>query len=324
MSERPNVILAYLLAASALVGGIVSSGLAALGGTGVAGLVTMIVGAFSACIFFLGQLDRVPVSSLILVALTVASALAFARTLAAYLREQRVLHALPLQAINASPMAALAGNVRVYLTPARRPAAFCFGLLRPRIVVTSGLLARLDADEQAAAIWHELHHVRRREPLKCLLARLAASTFFWMPLLRDLLDRYLLAKELTADRAAIQRTSTGSLAGALYEVGCAPTPGAVGMADLAEARVSRLLEPNTPLPPLFNRGRLTVSAITFAGLMLLLETPLRLDPPETTHLRAMLTSTSLHGLPGMAAGLALNAAVFTLFAFKARSLAKRR
>src|SRR5439155_9434645 len=114
---------------------------------------------------------------------------------------------------------------------------FCFGLLHPRVAVTAGLLAQLTPDEQAAAVWHEIEHARVREPLRCLLARLATSAFFWIPALRDLLERYLLAKEVAADRHAAARTSRRALAGALHEVIGHPTPqGAVGFADAAAAR----------------------------------------------------------------------------------------
>src|SRR5581483_11440936 len=116
-----------------------------------------------------------------------------------------------------------------YRTPAARPAAFCFGLLRPRIVFTTGLLNRLSEQEQLAALWHEAHHARLREPLRCLLARLAASTFFWVPVLSDVFDRYTLIRELDADRAATTRTSTAALAGALHEAAARPAfAGAVG------------------------------------------------------------------------------------------------
>lgn len=328
MTERPNVAFASLIAATAVVTGMLLGGLAVLGGTCVVRLAATIIGALSSCVFFLAELKQVPVAPLVLTGLSVASALAFVRTLVAYLREQRLLRTLPLEPIEDGPLTEAmhaAPAQRVYVVPASRASAFCYGLVRPRIVITSGLLARLNAAEQAATVWHELHHARSREPLKCLCARLATSTFFWIPALRDLLDRYLLAKELAADRAAIRRTSTRALAGALYEASLEPASIAtVGMAELAGARVERLFDANAPLPPLFQRSRLAATGLVLAGLTLLLEMPLRLDLSESVHLRSMLLSSGLHGLPGMAAGSFVNATIFVGLAVGARRVWRRR
>ena len=132
--------------------------------------------------------------------------------LLAYRRERRFLGSLPLEPFHGQlePNARTSG-IRVYQTPASRPTAFCFGLLRPRIVVSSGLVARLSDEELSAAIWHEIQHARVREPFRCLVARLIASTFFWLPLLRDLFDRYTLMRELDADELASGRTSRQAL-----------------------------------------------------------------------------------------------------------------
>jgi hypothetical protein len=214
--------------------------------------------------------------------------------------------------------------VRLFVTPARRPEAFCFGLLRPRIVVTSGLLERLSPDEQAAVIWHEVEHARNREPLKCLLARLATNTFFWVPMLRGLLDRFLLIKEIVADQHAVARTNTAALAGALYEVASGPSPAAVGAGDFAAARIDRLFAADTPLPPLFRIWQIAASGLGGVTLALVLAFPARIDVSEETHLQGMLTSLSLHGLPGMAAGLVINGAMLAVFALIWRRLGNRR
>ncbi len=311
MSERPNAVFGWIVAgASALTLAIVSA-LAALGLAGFAALAAAIIGALTACVFFIAELDRVPLSALLLVTLALASAGGFMRTLSTYRREWRLLAALPLAPAGDGALARLArvADVPLYVTPARRPAAFCFGLLRPRIVITSGLVERLSADEQAAVVWHEVAHARSREPLRCLFARLAANTFFWIPLLRGLLDRFLLVKEIAADRRAVARTSTAALAGALYEVANEPSPASVGVGDFAAARIDRLFDADAALPPLFRPWQFMTSAVGALALALVLIFPAQIDFSEQTHLRAMLTSLSLHGLPGMLAGLALNGAM---------------
>jgi len=270
VSERSTSLLWALLAGTILAFGLLVAGIAALAWH-LAGDAVTFAGALSACAFSLAQTRTIPLLLLLPLVLGMLSAAGLARALLNYRRERRLLRLLTLERVAEGELGELARatGVELYRVPASRPAAFCFGLRRPRVVFTSGLLDRLSADEQAAAFWHEAQHVRVREPLRCLFARLTANTFFWIPVLRDLLDRYTLVRELDADRLATTRTSTNALAGALHEVVAVPAfAGAVGFADLAAARVDRLLDPNTPLPSLFKRSRvaLSVGAVALLGL----------------------------------------------------------
>ena len=326
MSERPNTLFALIVALAVALAAAIGAALAVLGIAGAATLAATVAGALTACVFFLAELQHIALSSLVLITLALTSGTACARILWCYRRERRLLDALPLERVSDGPLAAIAADadLRLYLTPARRPDAFCFGLLRPRIVVTTGLLARLNGEEQAAVVWHEAEHAHAYEPAKCLLARIATHTFFWIPLLRALLERFLLVKEITADRRAVQRTSRDALAGALYQVASAPSLAAVGAGDFAGSRLERLFKPQAPLPPVFRRRCLFVSALGAAAIILTLAFPARLDLGAQSHLNAMLTSLSLHGLPGMAAGLALNAAMAAAFMVIWRRLGGRR
>lgn len=327
MSERPNFILALLLTVAAVAGALVTAAVAALGALGIAALAAIVIGVFTACVVFLDEAQRVPVPVLALALLGLASLLAAARTLVAYIREQRLLRALPLEPLKdeaAHALAKAAGVEGFHLTPAQRPAAFCFGLLRPRVVLTAGLLAEVGDDERAAVLWHEAHHARDRVPLKCLLARVAASACFWLPMLGDVRDRYLLVKEIAADRLAVARTSRRALAGALLAV-ADPVPGTVGIADAAAVRAERLLDPAAKLPPLLRRGRLLASVLAAALLAFLLHTRVSIRVSESAHLRSMLTTFSFHGLPGMAGGLAVNTGALALLAYvwRRRAAAKQ-
>lgn len=322
MSERPNVVLGALLAGAGTVASLVAAGLLVLGGAGAQTVGAILVGAFSACIFFLFGLEHIPFSSLAIVAFALASGAGLLRTVRAYRRERRLLGALPLIPIVTGPLhkhPARAG-IGLFALPSSRPAAFCAGLLRPRLVVSTGLLERLDAEEQQAVVCHELVHARSREPLKCLLARLAARTFFWLPALGALLDRYMLVKELAADREAVTRTSRAALAGALSQVIAQPTPaGAVGMSEFAAARIDRLFEPEARLPRLIRPWQLLVSGLAAGSLVLALAFPSTLGAEQSHQIWQTLSTMSLHGPPGMLAGLAANLAALA----GARALARR-
>lgn len=325
MSERPNVVLVALLAAAAAVAALVGGGVLLLGGEGAEEVGATLVSAVSACVFFLLDPAYIPFSSIVIGTVVLASLAGFARTAWAYVRERRLLGALPLVAIDNGPIAARAqgAGVRLYVLPSARPIAFCAGVIRPRIVLSSGLLARLDQEEQEAVVWHEAVHARSREPLKCLLARFATQTFFWMPVLGALLERYLLVKEVAADRVAIAHTSRRALAGALTQVLVQPTPaGAVGFGEAAAARIDRLFEPTAPLPELVAPWRLIASAAVGTALVFALAFPSTLDDGQSERIWHMLTTMSLHGLPGMVAGAAMNAVILGGLTLLARRAAR--
>lgn len=96
-----------------------------------------------------------------------------------------------------------AGNGAVRVIADDRPRAFCHGLLRPRIYVSSGTLRALSPPELRALLAHEQHHARRHDPLRLALARVLGGGLFFLPVLPRLLDRYADAAEIAADEAAI-------------------------------------------------------------------------------------------------------------------------
>lgn len=122
-------------------------------------------------------------------------------------------------------------------------AAFCFGLIRPRIVLSAGMLERLDDDELLAVLAHERHHLRRRDPLRYLLLHTATASALMFPLSTFLCRRVEARMELAADRAALTLSSRAALAGALLTALGNRETLVVGTAGLSatEARVAHLL-----------------------------------------------------------------------------------
>ena len=327
MSERPNALLAGLLAFAGAVALLLLVGIAALAGNGFDVLAATVFAAFSACLLFLMGVEQFPLPAIVIVMLGTASGIALIRGLIVTAREVKLLRALPLVPIDdpaVESVARASGLQGVYSTPATQPSAFCVGILRTRVVLTDGLLARLDAEERAAVVWHEGAHARAHEPLKCLVARLAVRTFFWMPLLGELLDRYLLTKELDADRRATMNTSRSALAGALTEVAGQVTPAAaVGLAEFSAARIDRLFDSAAPLPRLFHARSLILTLASVGALLLALAFPAALGTIQSEQMWSMLSSDSLlHGLPGMLAGVAVNLVVLTLAAWFVRRVAR--
>jgi len=105
--------------------------------------------------------------------------------------------------------------------------AVTHGLLRPRILLSTGLVEALDAAELTAVLVHERHHLARRDPLRLLAAGLLAGYGWYLPLLRWWVQRLALRRELAADRAATARAGVAAVAGALLKLADLPAPAAV-------------------------------------------------------------------------------------------------
>lgn len=124
------------------------------------------------------------------------------------------------------------------------PLAFCAGFLHPRIYLSRGTIEQLEIAERQAVLAHELHHLRRRDPLRILVARSLAAALFFLPVLRCSSERYAALGELAADEAAVRKTGDrGPLAAALLKFNDhAAHPLAAG---IAAERVDHLAgEPN--------------------------------------------------------------------------------
>jgi Zn-dependent protease with chaperone function len=269
VTARPNLLLVALIAATGIAAAVVSIANIAATRCETAVGVTGFAVARNLCSFFFHGPNSISLAALLAGGLAAWSVAAFARALARVGRQQRRLAAIRLAAAPAPilQLARQAGIARIGVTDASRCAAYCSGLLRPTVVVTTALVAELDDAELAATLSHEAHHARRREPLKAVVAQLCVATCPWLPILTDILDRYVLARELAADRSALTVNGRAALAGALYAVTVPrgePT-GAVGLADVAAARIDRLFDPDARLPPLLTRPRIVATTAVLLG-----------------------------------------------------------
>jgi BlaR1 peptidase M56 len=144
------------------------------------------------------------------------------------------------------------------------PVAFCAGYVRPRIYLSRGLIEQLSGAELRAVVAHERHHLRRRDPLRRLLARALADGLFFIPILRRSSERYVALGEIAADRAAVAALSDrGPLASALLKVSehePAPSP----VAGIDPERVDHLLGDSEA-----GRWRLPTTAAGWSGVALL-------------------------------------------------------
>ena len=198
-----------------------------------------------------------------LVVVTVALADAIVLALAAHsilrevLRQRAFLRRLPVTEVR------VLHGVAVRVIPGSKVQAFCVGLLRPRVFVSSGALERLKPRELHAVVAHEAEHAGRRDSLRLLLARAVSDTFQFLPCLRRLATQQAALAELAADAAAVRAIgSRQPLASALLAFGSLESRG-----DIAPERVDQLVG-RSPARAV-SRSLLAAVAGSLAGLVVL-------------------------------------------------------
>jgi beta-lactamase regulating signal transducer with metallopeptidase domain len=167
----------------------------------------------------------------------------------------RALHALPRGTVSAS-LGGVARELglqhRLDVVRAAAPEAFCYGLIWPRICVTSGLIDLLAPAELEAVLRHERHHLGQRDPLRALLWTVLDAACWWS---EDGGEQATLYRELAADRAVIAAGGRYALAAALMKllprttVETATSGLAISGLSVTDVRIDQLLQPERPLPP---------------------------------------------------------------------------
>ncbi len=152
----------------------------------------------------------------------------------------------------------------------QRPRAFCAGLLRPRVYISSGAVAALDEPALGAVVLHERHHALRRDPLRLATGRVLARALFFVPGLRELIRRQQALAELGADESAVSAAAENrsALARAMLSFSDDPESGeAVG---IDPSRVDHLLgePPSWRFPALLCLAGLSVLALMTAFAVL--------------------------------------------------------
>jgi BlaR1 peptidase M56 len=122
-----------------------------------------------------------------------------------------------------------------------QPRAFCAGLFRPRVYLSTGAIAILDEAAVSAVLAHERHHARRRDPLRLATGRVLARALFFLPELADLVERQHALAELSADENAVNVAPANRSALARAMLSFSDNPDSSGSSGIDPARVDYLL-----------------------------------------------------------------------------------
>ena len=122
-----------------------------------------------------------------------------------------------------------------------QPRAFCAGLWRPRVYVSTGALAILDDAALEAVLAHERHHAHRHDPLRLAAGRVLARALFFLPGLGELVERQRALAELSADESAVNAAPAHRSALARAMLSFSDAPVSAGTTGIDPARVDYLL-----------------------------------------------------------------------------------
>lgn len=96
----------------------------------------------------------------------------------------------------------------VRLVESELPIALCFGLLKPKIYISTGLVNSLTDHQTEAILLHELFHFKNKHMLLSFVNELLASLMFFFPLLKDITISVRRLFETEADNFVVEFQKT--------------------------------------------------------------------------------------------------------------------
>lgn len=123
--------------------------------------------------------------------------------------------------------------------------ALCYGLLRPKIYLSTGLLNAISSNELGVILKHEKHHLEHNDNLSILFAHIVQNTFPLVPLLSDLVNNFRIEQEIAADAYAAEGGKRQYVASVLKKLLKEPQPAfayfpSFGAEDTIQARIESL------------------------------------------------------------------------------------
>ena len=138
-------------------------------------------------------------------------------------------------------------NIAIHMVRSEIPQAVTVGILRPSIFVTDGTQTSLTSAEYDAVIAHEVHHVRRGDPLLTIMVGVVAHAYGWVRFVCRLAEQWTVLREVTADHAATNGyTDARGLAGALLKMSAPEITHAAAFSPNL-VRIDALLYPKKPI-----------------------------------------------------------------------------
>jgi beta-lactamase regulating signal transducer with metallopeptidase domain len=169
---------------------------------------------------------------------------------------------------------------KVHLLDSEVTLCFCSGFISPHIYLSRDLVEKLTPNELEAILLHEKYHLENHDPLKLVLGTVVVSALFFVPVMKDVLKRYLIEKEIAADRRAIRyQGRVSGLAGALEKLvrersSCKEGAVAVGGEEALSYRIDHLTGCSSQQVHRISLRRLVSSMLVIAFILAIIVAPL--------------------------------------------------
>jgi Zn-dependent protease with chaperone function len=212
----------------------------------------------------LGEAGR----AILLIFISLSFIYALVRTVQRVLRTRAFVGRTERKAVLLATLPPFPLSEQVTVFEDRLPLAFTGGFLKPRILVSTGLLGILSENELRAVILHEIRHRESRDPLKGLAVSFLSDFLFFLPLSRFLKTRHSLSCEMAADAHSVERQANPvDLASSLLKVERSRGPAAAWFFDPSSERLQYLLGQGSTIRQPF--ARILLSALALAILVLI-------------------------------------------------------
>lgn len=93
---------------------------------------------------------------------------------------------------------------KVRIIKNNQPLALCYGLLQPKMYLSTGLLSITSPRELEVILKHEKHHLKHNDNRTILFAHVIQNTFPFIPILSDLVNNFRIEREIAADTYAAE------------------------------------------------------------------------------------------------------------------------
>lgn len=93
---------------------------------------------------------------------------------------------------------------KTYLIENEKQFAFCLGIRKPKIYISTNLVNALTIQELEAVLRHERYHLNNKDTLTMLIASIGESLLPFFPIFSDFLRNFRIEREIEADREAVR------------------------------------------------------------------------------------------------------------------------
>lgn len=136
-------------------------------------------------------------------------------------------------------------SMRVVVIQSEKQVAFSYGLIQPKILISTGITETLSNKQLEAVLLHEYYHIKNSHVFLFLLSEVVNSLLFFIPTISALIDKVRLTFEIKADKAVILNQGTNKHLRLALAKTLSPVPhfsiNPYFSADHLEQRIGKLL-----------------------------------------------------------------------------------